>query len=149
MAFATPDNTTETAVWLNYVRSQATSASLGLIPAHALTMKIRLSNGGWTIGLEYQLTEVTDEDLDDMEEILDEFETLLGVMSVPPDKLEVTSTYEVVETAYADTDTPGQAFGIYARNFRIQPWPPELQQVPITPWGWGEDNPPRRVRRKE
>jgi len=149
MAFATPDDTAGIPVWFNYVYSQANSASLGLIPLHALAMSVRLTNGGWTIGLEYQLTEVTDEDLDDMEETLDEFETLLGAMSYPPDSLEITSTYEVVDTAHADDPTLGHAHRIYWRNDRIQPRPSELQQVQIIPWGWGEDNPQRRVRRKE
>jgi len=147
MTVPSPDNTADIPVWLNYVCSQANSASIGLIPLHALTMRVRLSDGGWTIGLEYQLSEVTDEDLDDMEEILDEFETSIGAME--GDNFTITSTYEVVSVVYGDPNDWGHVFSIFSRNRRIQLFPPELQRIPIIPWGDGEDNPQRRVRRKE
>jgi hypothetical protein len=52
-----PDNLTGV-TWRDYVRAELARASLGRIPLHALVFNGRHTDDGWTITLEFQLTEV-------------------------------------------------------------------------------------------
>ena len=62
--------------WLNYVKAQLASASLGQIPRHALAVGVEL--GTEEVTVHFQLTEVDEEDEESITEIIDEFAIMLG-----------------------------------------------------------------------
>lgn len=76
MSFPSPENPANAPVWENYIVAQAVQASLGQLPEHSLAVGVVVE--GTDVELRFQLTEVSEQDLDDMAEILDEFESLVG-----------------------------------------------------------------------
>ena len=115
----TPDDMKGLPVWPLCVCAQAADAALGLIPEHALTMRVRITDGGWTISLEFQLTEITDEDIEDMKEILSQFQMNIG--ESPRNKLKTNLHYEVVDNIHGDDWT--HVYAVYLRNHRTLPGP--------------------------
>ena len=87
MSLPTPEDPGRAPVWENYVIAQTVAASRGQIPAHALAFGVEVV--GPRLRLRFQLSEVTDEDEDDMSDIVSELEALVG------DDVEVESSYEV------------------------------------------------------
>lgn len=76
MEFPTPDDPKRAPAWENYVVAQAVQASLGQIPEHALAVGVEIA--GPEVTLRFQLTDVTEEDEEDMAGIAMELEGLLG-----------------------------------------------------------------------
>ncbi|WP_203337079.1 hypothetical protein [Nocardioides limicola] len=74
-------------MWENYVIAQTVAASRGQIPAHALTFGVEVD--GPRLRLRFQLSEVTEEDRADMDDIVSELEGLVG------NDVEVESFYEL------------------------------------------------------
>jgi len=62
--------------WRNYLMAQLASASLGAIPRHALAVGVEPGDDALTV--HFQLTEVDEQDEENMAEIVDEFAILLG-----------------------------------------------------------------------
>lgn len=89
MSLPSPKDIGQAPVWENYVIAQTVAASRGQIPAHALAFGIEVE--GPRLRLRFQLSEVTEEDGDDMSDIVSELEGLLG------NDVEVESSYEVVD----------------------------------------------------
>lgn len=89
MSLPSPENTGQAPAWENYVIAQTVAASRGQIPAHVLAFGVEVD--GPRLRLRFQLSEVTEEDGDDMNDIVSELEGLLG------DEVEVDTSYEVVD----------------------------------------------------
>lgn len=89
MTLPSPGNIGLAPVWENYVIAQTVAASRGLISAHALALGVEVDDS--RLRLRFQLSEVTDEDGDGMNEIVTELEGLLG------NDVEVESSYEVAD----------------------------------------------------
>jgi hypothetical protein len=89
MSMPTPEDPGRTPVWENYVISQTVAASRGQIPEHAIAFGVEVD--GPRLRLLFQLSEVTDEDVADMSDIVSELEGLVG------NDVEVESTYKVLE----------------------------------------------------
>lgn len=89
MSLPTPEDPGRAPVWENYVIAQAVAASRGQIPEHALAFGVEVD--GPRLRLRFQLSEVTEEDRADMDDIVSELEGLVG------DDVEVESSYEVLE----------------------------------------------------
>jgi len=89
MTLPSPENIGQAPVWENYVIVQTVAASRGQIPVHALAFGVEVE--GSRLRLRFQLSEVTYDDEDDMNDIVSELEGLLG------DNVEVESSYEVTE----------------------------------------------------
>lgn len=76
MKYPSPENPERAPVWDNYVVAQCTQAALGNIPRHALAVGVTVDQ--YDVTLLFQLTELTPEDVEDMEEIAGDLATLLG-----------------------------------------------------------------------
>jgi hypothetical protein len=76
MKLPTPDDPVEAPVWDNYVVAQAVQASLGLIPRTALAFGVAVQ--GADVRLVFQLSELREQDKNDMHEIWHQLETLVG-----------------------------------------------------------------------
>ena len=76
MILPSPDDPAEAPIWDNYIVAQAVQASLGLIPQHALAVGVQVD--GVNVMLRFQLTELTESDQEAMNDIVDEFEMLVG-----------------------------------------------------------------------
>ena len=76
MRFPTPSDPAHAPVWENYITAQATQASLGQIPAHALAVGVQVD--GVQVRLRFQMSECTDDDQDDIDSIVSELEALVG-----------------------------------------------------------------------
>ena len=87
MKFPTPEDPASAPVWDNYIVAQTTQASLGLIPEHALAMGVEVA--GRRVCLRFQLSNATEGDLQDIADIVDEMQDLVG------DHVQVESVYEV------------------------------------------------------
>lgn len=90
MNFPTPDDPGSAPIWDNYIVAQAASAASGLIPENALAFGVEVERE--RVVLRYQLRKCTRADAQDMDDILSEFEALVG-----PD-VGVNSSYEVLMT---------------------------------------------------
>jgi hypothetical protein len=87
MIYPSPDNSANAPVWENYVVAQAVQAMLGVIPAHALAIGVKVDeNNVW---LHFQLSELDAEDQDDIDDAVVELGSLMG------SDVEVSSSYEV------------------------------------------------------
>lgn len=75
--------------WENYVIAQTVAASRGQIPEHALAFGVEVD--GPRLRLRFQLSELTDEDRADIDDIVSELEGLVG------NDVEVESSYEVLD----------------------------------------------------
>jgi hypothetical protein len=62
--------------WGNYLAAQLATAALGTIPRHTLALGVE--PGDTEITVHFQLTEVDDQDEEDMTEIIDELAISLG-----------------------------------------------------------------------
>jgi hypothetical protein len=62
--------------WHNYLVAQLTAASLATIPRHALAVGVE--PGTDEITIHFQLTEIDEQDEEDIAEIIDELSILLG-----------------------------------------------------------------------
>ena len=87
MNLPTPQDPGRAPVWDNYVVAQVAQASLGLIPNHALAVGVEVD--GLRVRLRFQLSELTDADSSDMDDVLSELEALLG------DEVQVDQVREV------------------------------------------------------
>lgn len=87
MSLPTPEDPGQAPVWENYVIAQTVEASRGQIPEHALAFGVEVD--GPRLRLRFQLSEVTEEDRVDMNDIVSELEGLVGLA------VEVESSYEV------------------------------------------------------
>lgn len=87
MSLPTPEDPGRAPVWENYVIAQTVEASRGQIPEHALAFGVEVD--GPRLRLRFQLSKVTEEDEDDMSDIVSELEGLVG------NDVEVESSYEV------------------------------------------------------
>lgn len=87
MSLPTPQNPGRAPIWENYVIAQTVEASRGQIPEHALAFGVEVD--GPRLRLRFQLSEVTEDDEDDMRDIVSELEGLVG------NDVEVESSYEV------------------------------------------------------
>ncbi|WP_157181454.1 hypothetical protein [Actinopolymorpha alba] len=76
MSLPTPEDPRRAPVWENYIVAQAVQASLGLIPQHALAVGVEVA--GKDVRLRFQLSEVTEDDVTDMDDIVSELEALVG-----------------------------------------------------------------------
>ncbi|WP_152667298.1 hypothetical protein [Cellulomonas sp. FA1] len=76
MRFPTPTNPAQAPVWENYIVSQAVQATLGQIPVHALAVGVQVA--GSQVSLRFQLSECSEADRTDMEDIVSELEALVG-----------------------------------------------------------------------
>ncbi len=72
----TPNDSASAPVWENYIVSQVAQASLGQIPVHALAMGVQVN--GPQVWLRFQLSECSDLDVVDMDDILSELAALVG-----------------------------------------------------------------------
>ena len=72
----TPDDLGNAPVWENYITAQATQASLGQIPVHALAVGVQVD--GVQVRLRFQLSECTDDDQADIDSIVSALEALVG-----------------------------------------------------------------------
>ena len=89
MKFPTPFDNADAPVWDNYILAQAVQASLGLIPLHAHAIGLRIA--GPKVEIHFQLSQVTEQDELDMDDITSEMEDLVG------EDVEVMRVYEVRE----------------------------------------------------
>ena len=116
--FLSPRDMPDLSYWRDYICDQAVGASLGLIPVHALSLCVRFEDMDRKITLEYQLTEAAEEDVEDMEEIFDQFgEQTGGDLMNPP--FTISWTYEIVDKTHGVDHS--QVRPIYVRNHRIMP----------------------------
>lgn len=76
VTFPTPDEPARAPVWDNYIVAQVAQASLGCIPPHALALGVQVQGSG--VRIVFQLAEAGDQDLLDIDEILENFEALVG-----------------------------------------------------------------------
>ena len=135
--FFTPADMPDLSYWRDYICGQAVAASLGLIPVHALCMYVQFENKDRKLTLGYQLTEVTDEDMEDMEEIFDQFgEHTGGDLENPP--FTISWTHEIVEKIHAGPRAEeidwSKIRSVYVRNHRTLPRDgPEPQYAWISP----------------
>ncbi|NYG58742.1 hypothetical protein BJ980_001665 [Nocardioides daedukensis] len=97
MSLPTPEDPGRTPVWENYVVAQVAQASLGQIPEHALAVGVEVE--GPRLRLRFQLSEATEGDRADMDDIVSELESLVGK------DVEVASFHEVLDQrAISPTD---------------------------------------------
>ncbi|QOK24206.1 hypothetical protein IGS73_07560 [Janibacter indicus] len=89
MSLPTPENLGQAPVWENYVIAQAVAASRGQIPEHALAFGVEVD--GSSLRLRFQLSQITEEDRADMDDIVSELEGLVGK------DVEMEFSYEVLE----------------------------------------------------
>ncbi|MCM3657283.1 hypothetical protein M3147_08470 [Agromyces mediolanus] len=89
MKYPTPEDPARAPVWENYAVAQAVEASRGHIPEHTLAYGVEVD--GTRLRLRFQLSEVTEPDYEDIDDIVGDFEGLVG-----PD-LEVEFLLEVLE----------------------------------------------------
>lgn len=89
MTLPTPDDLGRAPAWQNYIIAQVVQASLGSIPEHTLAMSVEIN--GNDVRLHFQLTEASDGDIDDIEDIVSEMEALVG------SAVRVESAYEIRE----------------------------------------------------
>lgn len=89
MTLPTPEDPGRAPVWENYIVAQAVQAALGVIPQHALAMGVEVA--GVDVRLRLQLSEVTEQDIADMEDIRSQLEALVGT------HVHIELTHEVVE----------------------------------------------------
>ncbi|GAA2445377.1 hypothetical protein [Agromyces soli] len=89
MKYPTPEDPARAPVWENYAVAQAAAATLGLIPVHTLAYGVEVD--GTRLRLRFQLSEVTETDYEDIDDIVGDFEDLVG-----PD-VEVDFLLEVLE----------------------------------------------------
>lgn len=87
MTWASPEDPGQAPVWENYVVAQASEAALGLIPLSTLALCVRVRHS--QIELRFYLTAVSQTDLEDIDDITDNMETLLGPA------VQVSSTWEI------------------------------------------------------
>lgn len=80
--------------WHNYLVAQLVGASLGYLPRHAVALGVE--PGTEEIGVHFQLTEVDEQDEEDMDEIIGEFSTLLG------DVVDIRTVIDVRPQAHTD-----------------------------------------------
>lgn len=76
MRYPTPEDPGQSPVWENYIVAQAVQASLGQIPEHALAVSVEVA--GARVRLRFQLSEATEDDVADMDDIVSELEGLVG-----------------------------------------------------------------------
>jgi hypothetical protein len=91
MTLPNPDDPAQAPVWDNYVVAQAVHASLALIPAHTLALGVAVDR--FDVELVFQLSEATEQDRHDINEISENFEALVG------DDINVTARHEVRQAA--------------------------------------------------
>ena len=76
MRLPTPNDPAHAPVWENYIVAQAVQAMLGQIPVHALAVGVQVA--GSQVSLRFQLSESSEGDQADMQDIVGELEALVG-----------------------------------------------------------------------
>lgn len=89
LRYPSPEDPARAPVWENYIIAQTVQASLGMIPRNALAVGVEVD--GASVRLRFQLAAATAEDLADIEDIVSEFQALVG------DDVAVDSVYEIRE----------------------------------------------------
>jgi hypothetical protein len=87
MSLPTPEDPGRAPVWENYIVAQVVQASLGQIPEHALAMGVEVA--GTRVRLWFQLSEATEDDEADMDDIIGELEALVG------EEVQIEAVHEV------------------------------------------------------
>ena len=72
----TPEDPKQAPVWENYIVAQAAQASLGLIPEHALAVGVSVDQ--LNVQLRFQLSEISEIDQTDIDDIVSELQILVG-----------------------------------------------------------------------
>jgi hypothetical protein len=75
MHYFTAEEVDRVPFWENYLVRQAIQASLGTIPRHALAVGLAIHDR--EVVFHFQLPYVSEEDEEDMKELLDNFETIV------------------------------------------------------------------------
>lgn len=83
-----PDNPRSAPIWENYIVAQTVQSALGTIPDHALALGVDVV--GTQVCLCFQLSDASDQDLVDIEDIRSGLQDLVG------QDVEVRSRYEIV-----------------------------------------------------
>lgn len=89
MKYPTPQDPGHAPIWENYVVAQAAQAALGRIPRSTLAFGVR--QDGTDITLHFQLKSVSAQDLEDLDDIVWELESLVG------QEVRVSREYEVLD----------------------------------------------------
>ncbi|AXE37793.1 hypothetical protein [Acidipropionibacterium virtanenii] len=76
MTLPTPEDPARAPIWENYATAQTSQASLGLIPDHAYAVGVEVN--GRHLRLRFQLSRLTEEDEEDMRDIVSELEALVA-----------------------------------------------------------------------
>lgn len=76
MKLPTPEDPGRAPIWENYIVAQAVQASLGQIPEHALAVGVEVA--GSRVRMCFQLSEATEGDQEDIDDIVSELEALVG-----------------------------------------------------------------------
>lgn len=76
MKLPSPSDPAGVPFWRNYVVAQCVQASLGELPRHIVAFGVLIDDVD--INLQFQLSEILDDDLESIDEIVDELETLVG-----------------------------------------------------------------------
>lgn len=108
MTRPTPGDPARALDWRNYVITQATQASLGLIPRNAVALGVRIA--GDVITMHCQLLAVADDDKDDLDEIVGELWTFMD-----EDDVRVGCACEVVSEPRLSPDDG--IYWIYAARY--------------------------------
>ncbi|MDC7122693.1 hypothetical protein OMK64_14235 [Cellulomonas fimi] len=99
MTFPTPDDPGLAPVWENYVVAQVVQASLGVIPEHALAVAVAVD--GLQVELRFWLSELTQADREDVDDIVDELSVLVG------DAVEIGTVVHITPDFIMPTPVPG------------------------------------------
>lgn len=89
MSLPAPDDLRQAPLWDNYVVAQTVQASLGLVPLNAVAVGVKIV--GATVTVLFQLTELAEADREDLDDIVDELQRLVG------DEVQVRGEPEIVE----------------------------------------------------
>ena len=76
MRYPSPSDPANAPVWENYVAAQTSQASLGIVPRSAVALGVLVA--GTSVTLRFQLAACSQQDIDDMNDIVAELEVLLG-----------------------------------------------------------------------
>jgi hypothetical protein len=74
--FPSPSNMGRAPLWMNYVTAQTSQAALGLIPRNALAVGVKIAET--EIEVIFQMSKITKEDEEDISDVVDYLQMLLG-----------------------------------------------------------------------
>ena len=108
MKAPTPDDMEGVRLWDCYIVAQVAMAAAGIIPRHARAMSVEVE--GMRVVIHFQLTEIDEEDREDMDDILSEFRVLVGL------DVDSVTSYEIHATP-PDSRGTGVYWLFFAREF--------------------------------